>query len=152
MPLTLAIASPKKFNKLFCKRGDVSKTVWLDDAGRKRDIEEYDLDVLSREAVPTSPKENLTPDVLSALRYPDWVEDKIKEAKRREAAVNQYYEIEALEVNAEYAAEEAMIAEYDLDGDDDVDDEKAAIAPYEDDEKAIAEYQDLLEANEDIEV
>ena len=38
MPLATAIVSPNKFDSFFCKWGDVTKTVWLDDTGGKRTI------------------------------------------------------------------------------------------------------------------
>jgi hypothetical protein len=98
MPLTSAIVSPGKFNKLFCKWGDVTKNIWLDDAGRKRDIDEEDLDLVLHEAVQTRPKENPDPAKLSALRLPDWVENKIREEKRQEAAIQQYVNIEEAEI------------------------------------------------------
>lgn len=82
------------FYDLFCKWGDISKTVWLDDTGGKRTINEFELDYLATEAIPTSPKENPTQDVLSAMRFPDWVENEIREKKRQEAAINQFYKIE----------------------------------------------------------
>ena len=86
MPLTLAVTSPNKFNKFFCKWGDITKTVWLDDCGGKRTINDFELDLLATEAIPTSPKENPTTDVLSAMRFPDWVENELREKKRREQA------------------------------------------------------------------
>jgi hypothetical protein len=154
MPLASAIVSPGKFNKLFCKWGDVTKTVWLDDAGRKRDIDVGDLDLLRYEAVRTSPKENPTPAVLSALRFPDWVEDEIREEKRREAAINQYCKIE-------YEADESSMAGYGdyEDGESAYEDNEEAVADYgnyeDDDEKVQAytrELNELLEMNENIEV
>lgn len=98
--MSLAITSPDKFNTLCCKWGWVTKTIWLDDPGAKRDIDENDLDFLATEAVPTTPKENLTPETLSATRCPDWVENKIREEKRQEAAIIQFYKIEEEELAA----------------------------------------------------
>jgi len=56
------------------------------------------LDLLATEAVPTRPKENPHPESLSALRFPDWVENAIREEKRQEATINQYYQIEEAEL------------------------------------------------------
>jgi hypothetical protein len=153
MPLASAIVSPNKFPDFFSKLGDVTKTVWLDDCGGKRTINDFDLDYLAREAIPTSPKENPTPEVLSAMRFPDWVENTIREEKRQEAAVNQFYKIEAAEGDEAYG--------YFANGEDEIaawgnfeDDEEAIAAAwgrYIDDEADVQLYQ-LLEANEDIEV
>jgi hypothetical protein len=121
MPLASAIVSPDKFNKLFCKWGDVTKTIWLDDAGRKRDIDEKDLDLLLNEAVQTRPKENPDPAKLSALRFPDWVENKIREEKRQEAAIQQYFKIEEDEIqNWGKATDEDEIFGYFADDEDEI--------------------------------
>ncbi len=100
VPLASAIASPNKFNTLFCKWGEVSKTVWLDDAGGKRDVDECDLDYLADDVADTKPKENMSGDTFSAIRFPDWVENEIREKKRQAAAVNQFYRIEEAEIAA----------------------------------------------------
>jgi hypothetical protein len=98
MPLSLAIASPEKYKKLHCKWGIVTKTIWLDDPGAKRDMEhEGDLDFIATEAVPTVPKENPS-ETFSAMRFPDWVENAIREEKRREIAINQFHKIVGTDV------------------------------------------------------
>lgn len=51
-------------------------------------------------AVQTRPKENPDPTKLSGLRFPDWVENKIREEKRQEAAIDQFYKIEEDEIEA----------------------------------------------------
>lgn len=152
MTLASAIVAPDKFDKLFCKWAHVIKTVWLDDAGRKRDIDEEDLDLLATEAVPTRPKENPHPENLSALRFPDWVENAIREEKRQEAAIQQYYKIEEAELRNWRK----------LDDEDDVygnfaDDEEIPdwMLGANDDDKVqayTAELNRLLEMNVDIEV
>jgi hypothetical protein len=68
--------------------------------GAKRDVDEADLDFFAAEAVPTMPKENPNPEASSAIRFLDWVEDAIREEKRQEAAVNQFYRIEETELAA----------------------------------------------------
>jgi hypothetical protein len=55
------------------------------------------MDLLINEAVQTRPKENFHPETLSAFRFPDRVENKIREEKRQEAAIAQYYKIEEAE-------------------------------------------------------
>jgi hypothetical protein len=50
--------------------------------------------------VQTRPKENPDPAKLSALRFPDWVENKIREEKRQGAAIDQFYKIEDDEIEA----------------------------------------------------
>jgi hypothetical protein len=127
-----AIVSPKKFNDLFCKWRDISKTVWLDDTGGRRTINDYELDYLGQEAIPTTPKENPTPDVLSAIRFPDWVENEIKEKKRQEAAVN--HKLDAADVQ------------------NPDDDEGYYEDDAEFDERDVPELDQLMEANQDIEI
>ena len=112
MPLASAIASPEKFKKLFCKWGEIKKTVWLDDAGAKRDIAERDLDTLTNEAVETTPKINQNPEILSALRFPDWVEDARREEKRQKAAINQFHRIDEEETAAYKRSLESEDAEF----------------------------------------
>jgi hypothetical protein len=140
MPLSLAIASPEKYKKLHCKWGIVAKTVWLDDTGGKRDMEyETDLDFLAKDAVPTVPKENPLNELadknrdafLSRLRFPDWVENVVREEKRQAAAINQFHKIAGTDVK--------NLSSYDR--------------FFEDDEFVpTSEIDMLLEANEDIEV
>lgn len=94
------------------------------------------------------PKENPTPEVLSAMRFPDWVENTIREEKRQEAAINQFYKIEEAEIrNWGKATDEDEVWGYFADDEDEV----AAWGRYADDEEDVPLYQ-LLEANEDIEV
>lgn len=100
MPLASAIASPNKFDTLFCKWGEVSKTVWLDDGGGKRDVDECDFDYLADDVADTKPKENMSGDAFSAIRFPDWVENVTREENRRLAAANQFYRIEEAEIAA----------------------------------------------------
>jgi hypothetical protein len=131
MPLASAIVSPDKFNKLFCKWGDVTKTIWLDDAGRKRDIDEEDLDLLLHEAVQTRPKENLDTAKLSALRFPDWVENKIIEEKRQEAAIQQFYNIEDETIRNFGMEDDDVYDEYQLDDVSDLGQSSASVEPCE---------------------
>ena len=105
--------------------------------------------MLATEAVPTRPKENPHPEVLSALRFPDWVENAIREEKRQEAAINQYCRIEEAELRNWNKlgdlygnfADNDEIPDWMLGADDD--DEVQAYT---------AELNRLLEANVDIEV
>ena len=153
MPLASAFVSPDKFNKLFCKWGDVTKTIWLDDAGRKRDINEEDLDLLLNEAVQTRPKENPDPAKLSALRFPDWVENKIREEKRQEAAIQQYFNIEEDEIrNWGKATDEDEIFGYFADDEDEIADYMNATSDEEEVQAYTRELNQLLEMNVDIEV
>jgi hypothetical protein len=138
MSLTLAIVSPEKFKRFLCKWGDVTKTIWLDDCGGKRVIDEDDLNLIGTQAVPTRPKENPHPEVLSALRVPDWVENKIREEKRREAAIVQFMKLENDEDDFYTEEDDDLYIE-----DDDEDD---LIAAY------CAAQDKLLEMNEDIEI
>jgi hypothetical protein len=137
MPLHSAIVSPKKFRDLFCKWGDVTKTIWLDDTGGKRTINEYELDYLGQEAIPTSPKENPTPDILSAIRFPDWVENEMKEKTRQEAAVNQFYKLDAADIPNPDTYDEGYY-------EDDAEFEEADVPSNE--------FDQLMEANQDIEI
>jgi hypothetical protein len=131
MPLSLAIASPEKYKKLRCKWGLITKTVWLDDTGGKRDMEdENDFDFLAKDAVPTVPKENPSTE-FSAIRFPDWVENEIRDGKRQERAIAQFHKIVGTDVGA--------LPSYDK--------------YFEDAELAsTSEIDLLLETNEDIEI
>jgi hypothetical protein len=154
MPISLAIVSPERFKRLFCKWGDVSKTIWLDDCGAKRVIDEDDLNLIGRQATPTRPKENPHPETLSALRFPDWVENKIREEKRQEASIKQFYQIEVeKEANRYVEEDEDFVDNMYLEEDDGT----SAYNPYleyDDDDKVFpnTELNNLLEMNEDIEI
>ena len=96
------------------------------------------------------------------MRFPDWVENAIREEKRQEAAINQYYKIEKAEFDSwlkpqgddnatwgTFADDEDEIATWNTAADDD---EIAAWGRrYATDEDDTELYK-LLEANEDIEV
>jgi hypothetical protein len=156
MPLTLAIVSPGRFKNLFCKWGDITKTIWLDDCGAKRVIDEDDLNLIGAEAVPTRPKENPYPETLSALRFPDWVENKIREEKRQEAAIIQFYEIEEEKDASRYTEEDDESLADNYNSEDTEGDDESLVNNYytEDDdvEYPQTELNRLLEMNEDIEV
>jgi hypothetical protein len=72
--------------------GIISKTIWLDDAGGKREIIEDDAFINSLGDFPmeTMPAKNSNPDRISQLVFPDWVENEEKEAARQKRAVAQY--------------------------------------------------------------
>ena len=82
-------------------------------------------------AVPTMPKENLS-ETFSEMRFPDWVENEIKEGNRQERAKTQFHKIVGTDVG--------NVTSYDRFFEDD-----AEFAP-------TSEIDKLLEANENIEI
>jgi len=95
MPITSAIVSPRRY-KLRGYWGIVSKTIWLDDPGSKRAIGDdqrtaVEMEMLAEFPSLTSPRENASPETISAFTAPDWVENEDVEANRRRRAVAQYH-------------------------------------------------------------
>ncbi len=95
MPITSAIVSPRRYKLRGCW-GIVSKTIWLDDPGAKRRIGDderttVEMEMLAEFPLLTMPRENPSPETISQLLFPDWVENEKKEAARQRRAVAQYH-------------------------------------------------------------
>jgi hypothetical protein len=95
MPMTSAIVSRKSYGR----RGHwgwVAKTIYLDDPGGKREIDPDlvdEMDLLAEFPMRTMPRRNPSPETISQLQFPDWVEDKEKEDARQKRATAQYFKL-----------------------------------------------------------
>jgi hypothetical protein len=94
MPMTSAIVSRKSYER----RGHwgwVAKTIYLDDPGGKRADPDLidEMDMLAEFPMRTMPRRNPSPETISQLQFPDWVEDKEKEDARQKRGVAQYQKL-----------------------------------------------------------
>ena len=95
MAITSAIVSPQSYKRRG-HWGIVTKTIGLDDPGGKREIDEDVIDemnMLAEFPMRTKPRRNPSPETISQLQFPDWVENEERENARQSRAIAQYFKL-----------------------------------------------------------